>query len=96
MNCVDCKYWSCYSERRGYGYCKRRAPSAIQWAQVNPNRSTGQDSDHLSMWPVTSNDDWCGEHVAKPLDPTWEPTTEIRADQVRAVISGEYIYRNKE
>ncbi len=51
--CKDCKYWF----RKPYGgECRARPPVIVQ--PHYQYRSGGMDS---AYWPITQQDDWCGE-----------------------------------
>ena len=47
--CETCVYWSKKKSEERSGFCKRRAPQALE-------------SSELDGWVVTEVDEWCGEH----------------------------------
>lgn len=61
-SCPGCRFWDAFDARSGE--CRRHAPTAVQFAQTQDANERGGDSG--AVWPVTSDDDWCGEWEAKP------------------------------
>ena len=55
LKCPECKFWDRITHLDGH--CKRHAP-----AVVVVRHSTVQ---HMTKWPQTTVDDWCGEGEAK-------------------------------
>jgi hypothetical protein len=57
MSCKDCCFWEKYDleeqphETPDFGECRRYPPTAT--------------SDDQQLWPVTHEDDWCGEFDPK-------------------------------
>jgi hypothetical protein len=50
-SCSNCVYWHETEEVPSYGRCKRRSPL--------PDMQTDFGG---SVWPMTPEADWCGEH----------------------------------
>ena len=91
MRCDECKFWEREIDE---GSCKILSPR-ILLAQFDDN--CGQQwqwpDSHTGCWPVTSEDDWCGEFVDKSKEYPKVPTdTEIQekfvTDYEMAEISG--------
>ncbi|NBW15573.1 MAG: hypothetical protein EBR82_47065 [Caulobacteraceae bacterium] len=65
--CETCAYWGHHVAWEAYNtlvsYCHRNAPS--QAVMMHQSQLTGQHWPQLHVWPLTSNDDWCGEHAQK-------------------------------
>lgn len=55
MKCTTCRFWKRTGEHSPRGLCRRNAPTDV----------TG------GIWPVTRDEDWCGEY--KPVEPRPEP-----------------------
>lgn len=51
--CGTCPYWDRRSDWEGH--CRRRAPRPA--VDIPDNESIA-----MPYWPVTTTDDWCGEH----------------------------------
>lgn len=54
-SCEDCTHWNPMGSD-DVGECRRHAPIIVQ-------RSNVWTDGH---WPITSPDDWCGEHEYQP------------------------------
>ena len=60
--CGGCSYWYRYEdasadEPSAIGECRRHAPTMIAVRADDPRRA----ADFESVWPYTSEGDWCGE-----------------------------------
>jgi hypothetical protein len=49
-SCVRCRFWLLSGPGNSFGPCRRRPPVSI---------------DHVSCWPKTWSNDWCGEFEAR-------------------------------
>lgn len=61
MKCETCKFWKKANEPMTIGECRRHAPKAIGW--VGGNDDEDRIPPVVAVWPVTTNDDFCGEWV---------------------------------
>jgi hypothetical protein len=54
MKCSECEFWvePKWVTRKGLGRCRRYPPSVV----------VGESS---GIWPLTDEEDWCGEYRAK-------------------------------
>jgi hypothetical protein len=59
--CFNCRYWSADDDEVFSGDCRRHSPRLAGMAAPHGN-ATFQDP-RAAMWPATSRDDWCGEHL---------------------------------
>lgn len=75
--CGNCRFWE-ENTSVGDGDCRRRAPAKVEWDVIGKEeRASISRTSHDNRWrtfPITSLDDWCGEH--EPLPPRTEPTRE--------------------
>jgi hypothetical protein len=59
--CATCRFWD---NVEGLSLC-RRSPPAFAARQIEPDDVEGGGTDGArGFWPVTDNDDWCGEWQA--------------------------------
>jgi len=59
MYCGECKFWEAEKEQSTLGRCRRHAPKTI---------TNGLSEKHVAVttvWPLTTDQDWCGEWSAK-------------------------------
>lgn len=54
--CRSCKHW--HHLEHGHGLCRRYAPRIVE----GQARTGHEDDSDWAVWPVTGEDDWCGEH----------------------------------
>jgi hypothetical protein len=56
VNCMGCAFWNALPAKHGRpetrGQCRARAPNLVTTPQ-------GQI---FTSWPLTKEDDWCGDH----------------------------------
>ncbi len=58
--CGDCRFWQANAYKKdGDGWCRRHAPTAVHFAQIETEDETRGDSG--AVWPTTGCDEWCGE-----------------------------------
>ena len=62
--CVNCRYWRADRTDPEVGYCKRYAPRPSMGAIIRHDSGTAETVDH-AIWPLTMDDDWCGQFRAK-------------------------------
>ena len=61
--CDKCKFWEI-----GTGRCHRLSPRPSTPREAI-NQTMGEWDQDLSVWPITSESDWCGEFQAKTQNP---------------------------
>lgn len=66
-SCGTCRFWIALPEQsqvRGFvvGACRRRSPTRNWDFAVSPPHSTRDGKRWTGRWPLTAEDDWCGEH----------------------------------
>jgi hypothetical protein len=60
MSCKTCKFWNEIPDYALSGHCQRYAPRA------HVSRNSGIFETVMAHWPVTAEEDWCGEWIAIP------------------------------
>lgn len=75
--CKDCRYWYCDDDTMGVTSshlreCRRQPPT--YYADVN--RLPADDNDLFGHWPVTFDDNWCGEHKPSKAELKTAPTVQ--------------------
>ena len=73
--CETCRFWETYSDPES-GRCRRNAPS-VPWPSPG-----GKELLDDTVWPMTLNEDWCGEHQTR-TGYGWQPVATV--EEVMAV-----------
>lgn len=74
--CESCRFWDKEAhEGDAAGYCRIHAPT-IAWGQIERDPEDG----HLAVFPMTNDDDWCGDH--QPKLPIGVYETKLTAEQM--------------
>jgi hypothetical protein len=60
-NCGGCRYWAKKAGEKARGECRRRAPAP---ANADDANEEGWPT-YGAAWPLTFDDDWCGEFKPK-------------------------------
>jgi hypothetical protein len=65
--CETCRFWDLRigDSDEGAGVCRRHAPVAATPA-VNVSQKVEDQTASFPSWPLTLNDEWCGEWQVKP------------------------------
>lgn len=58
--CSNCRYWEREDELSDGGICRRYPPSIRTTAMDDNDEYSG-----YPIWPLTLEDEWCGEHKPK-------------------------------
>ena len=72
--CLGCKFWMPDSETPNFGECRRNAP--IPANELNPSENAFRGQSYNTFWPMTFEDDWCGEHVQR-VEKEWDAFDEV-------------------
>ena len=60
--CKTCQFWLRKPDQN-HGQCHSRPPQMVNLpAQEATKTRTAKPSKFASYWPITYQDDWCGEH----------------------------------
>lgn len=57
--CMNCRFWQ-RKEEAYRGRCRRHAPRPLLLTDDDP-----EDELCNASWPITMDDDWCGQWVSK-------------------------------
>jgi len=70
--CETCRWWEGGVTKNGNGICRRHTPKAVvavAWVPKLLRAFGGVTSMQWpAQWPITEEDDWCGEHQPKEPD----------------------------
>lgn len=61
MQCETCVFWKRKNDISEAGRCRRYAPKPINWFVPDSGEEDDAEPTPEAVWPVTWNDDWCGE-----------------------------------
>jgi hypothetical protein len=86
-SCSGCRFWQMLTEDQdgnyrvehadGVGRCRRLPPSTRRTDVQAPHTDHAMDAANSAYWPVTWDDDWCGEFVdGRPFRPAAIPMRE--------------------
>lgn len=62
MKCGACQFWKKANDPMTIGECRRNAPKPLGWVTGNDDEETRPLV--VAAWPVTTQDDFCGEFVS--------------------------------
>jgi hypothetical protein len=77
LRCATCRFWKAVEDQEGEdlrGECRRlpptfNAPAArrwfVSWSGEHAD-AMGREDYSEGFWPLTWDDDWCGEHQPTP------------------------------
>lgn len=71
--CGDCNYWDCkgdWEDKDGFIYapCRRKAPNLVTvqvYSIETLTEAENEDTFDKGFWPLTFENDWCGEFTDK-------------------------------
>jgi hypothetical protein len=64
--CETCVYWNEINQLKYEGECKRHSPRPVSITYQQGAIEPDFHNCALSCWPITMDDDWCGDHPDFP------------------------------
>ncbi len=61
-SCAECRFWDRLATLGSMGDCRRHAPRHL-WIEIHPG-TQDEECPREGVWPLTCEDDWCGEFEA--------------------------------